>query len=434
MRWNLQRKGMIATVAVALVASLFAAGPAGAADSKDDLTKKRNANAAELADLRESLEGTSTALQDAYLKLETANKELPIAQATMEAAQQKYAEAQQEYQQISDSLASAESQQAQVTEELAQDERTSEDSQKSLGRLARDAMANAETADSDLMLLMGASNIDDVADNYVATQVASRTRRTIITQAQQSAGENRNRKARLELVTEQIQDLKVQSQTALDKADQAKKDSEKAKQDLDALITEQTALAADLETKKASDQAEQAKIQAENKILDDQLQKIIDEENKKAGNPVGKPGGGSGGGAPATGSGFFGAPLSSLKVNSPFGWRIHPIYGTRKLHKGVDLAAACGTPIYASAAGTVVQSGYSGGYGNRTVISHGTVSGKVTMTTYNHQSKFLVSSGQKVSKGQKIGLAGTTGASTGCHLHFEIMFNGNVTDPMPYLR
>jgi murein DD-endopeptidase MepM/ murein hydrolase activator NlpD len=116
-------------------------------------------------------------------------------------------------------------------------------------------------------------------------------------------------------------------------------------------------------------------------------------------------------------------------IGSGFGWRVHPIYGTRRFHSGVDIGGACGQPIWAAEDGVVVSAGYNGGYGNATVIDHG--NGLATL--YAHQSLIQVIFGQKVSRAQQIGLVGTTGLSTGCHLHFEVRINGTPVDPVPYL-
>jgi len=116
-------------------------------------------------------------------------------------------------------------------------------------------------------------------------------------------------------------------------------------------------------------------------------------------------------------------------ISSEFGYRIHPVYGTKKYHSGMDMAAPGGSPILAAADGTVRFAGWNGGYGYCIIIDHG--SG--IQTLYGHSSKLLVSSGQKVSRGEKIALVGTTGTSTGNHLHFEVLNNGVATDPRPYL-
>ena len=131
-----------------------------------------------------------------------------------------------------------------------------------------------------------------------------------------------------------------------------------------------------------------------------------------------------------TGGIFCWPAPSYTRISSPYGYRIHPIYKTKKFHSGIDLAAPGGTNILAASDGVVVRAGWNGGYGNCIVIDHG---GGVS-TLYGHARKLLVSTGQKVTRGQVIALVGTTGASTGNHLHFEVLLNGKTTDPMPYLK
>lgn len=115
-------------------------------------------------------------------------------------------------------------------------------------------------------------------------------------------------------------------------------------------------------------------------------------------------------------------------ISSEFGYRIHPVYGTKKYHSGMDMAAPGGSPILAAANGTVRFAGWNGGYGYCVIIDHG----NGIQTLYGHSSKLLVSKGQTVSRGQQIALVGTTGTSTGNHLHFEVLNNGTPTNPRPY--
>lgn len=115
-------------------------------------------------------------------------------------------------------------------------------------------------------------------------------------------------------------------------------------------------------------------------------------------------------------------------ISSGFGPRIHPIYGYSLMHSGVDMNGDMGQKIVAAAAGTVFFAGVKGGYGNSIMIDHG--GGMVTL--YAHQSKFAVSNGQKVNTGQVIGYVGTSGVSTGPHLHFEVRINGNPVNPVKY--
>ncbi|MCB5274005.1 Lysostaphin [Arthrobacter sp. SO5] len=133
----------------------------------------------------------------------------------------------------------------------------------------------------------------------------------------------------------------------------------------------------------------------------------------------------------AASSGSLGAPLEAMTTVSAFGLRVSPITGgSGEFHRGQDFAAQCGTTVHAAAAGKVTFSGWHPyGGGNRVVIDHG----NGLETTYNHLSSSSVKVGQQVSRGDVVAMSGTTGASTGCHLHFEVMVNGDVVDPTGWL-
>jgi murein DD-endopeptidase MepM/ murein hydrolase activator NlpD len=125
---------------------------------------------------------------------------------------------------------------------------------------------------------------------------------------------------------------------------------------------------------------------------------------------------------------------SSTRITSPFGWRVHPIFGSRRFHSGIDIGAPSGADVVASGSGVVLKAsyGWNGGYGNQIWIDHG----DGLVSTYNHllAGSFSVSSGEAVGKGQRIAGIGSTGYSTGPHLHFETRVNGEPVDPMLYLK
>lgn len=117
------------------------------------------------------------------------------------------------------------------------------------------------------------------------------------------------------------------------------------------------------------------------------------------------------------------------RVSSPYGMRIHPIYKVKKMHTGIDIDAPSGAKIIAANSGKVIMAGWNGGYGNCVIIDHG--GGLATL--YAHQSKILVKVGDKVERGETIGKVGTTGLSTGPHLHFEVRKNGSTVNPQSYV-
>jgi murein DD-endopeptidase MepM/ murein hydrolase activator NlpD len=136
-------------------------------------------------------------------------------------------------------------------------------------------------------------------------------------------------------------------------------------------------------------------------------------------------------GGPVHSDGYLDYPVSG-SVTSPFGWRTHPIFGYRSLHDGIDFGAGCGTPIRAVADGTVIEEYFQTAWGNRVIIDHGFRNGVGLATISNHLSSYAVGTGTRVRRGDVIGYVGTTGWSTGCHLHFTVLQNGTPVDPQSW--
>ncbi|MCO1601557.1 murein hydrolase activator EnvC family protein [Desulfosporosinus nitroreducens] len=215
------------------------------------------------------------------------------------------------------------------------------------------------------------------------------------------------------------------------KAQISKKKSElQAKRDQAAKLEKESALVtADLEKKKSlqsnaleqNQKAQQAafdeidRLEAESKALTEKIRKLQATQAGK-GSP-------SGNGTISTWPvpGYY-------EITSPFGWRTHPITKKRSMHTGTDVGAPTGTKLHAAGAGVVIMAGWNTAYGNMTIIDHG--SGISTL--YGHQSRLDVSEGQSVEANQVIGAVGSTGWSTGAHLHFEVRVGGNPTDPLQY--
>ncbi|MBI2246019.1 MAG: peptidoglycan DD-metalloendopeptidase family protein [Nocardioides sp.] len=120
-------------------------------------------------------------------------------------------------------------------------------------------------------------------------------------------------------------------------------------------------------------------------------------------------------------------------VTSPFGYRIHPIYHYWGLHDGTDFGVSCGEGMRAVAGGTVIAKYYSAVYGNRLYLNLGQINGKNVTAVYNHATGYRVGVGDRVSQGEIVGYVGSTGWSTGCHLHFTVLVNGTAVDPMNWL-
>jgi murein DD-endopeptidase MepM/ murein hydrolase activator NlpD len=215
-------------------------------------------------------------------------------------------------------------------------------------------------------------------------------------------------------------------QEAKDKADyEATQEDQKAtrvelqtkKTELEAQITAANELIAGLEKNISEYKSEYEANAAQEKDIQSQITKKVAELEKQQKAQ-------SGSAIKGTGTWQWPVPSSSV-ISSPFGYRLHPIYGDMRFHSGIDISASSGSTIVAADSGTVVTAVYSSSYGNYVVISHG----NNTTSLYAHMSSMAVTSGQKVTKGQTIGYVGSTGWSTGPHCHFEVKVNGTLVDP-----
>ncbi|MGP1599878.1 MAG: murein hydrolase activator EnvC family protein [Dialister pneumosintes] len=199
------------------------------------------------------------------------------------------------------------------------------------------------------------------------------------------------------------------------------------KQELEKLAAEAKKAQQAIEMKRAEQQAVMDSAKAQRDAAEQMEQDLIASSERIRQQIQARQGGGME--PQVIGSGILGYPCSG-PITSPFGYRIHPIFGTTIYHSGIDIGVDEGTPVHAADSGAVIYSG-SGltGYGNVVIIDHG----NGLSTLYAHNSALLVSEGESVSKGQVVAYSGMTGYATGPHVHFEVRVNGSPTDPMGYL-
>ena len=204
----------------------------------------------------------------------------------------------------------------------------------------------------------------------------------------------------------------------------------------DALLAELVAKGMEYEDLMEESEDEQAQLAKEIANKKDEYDKAKYQEWLATSEPPAtRPAAPSGGNGGNTSSSTVGGiswkvPISYTAFTSPYGWRIHPISGTRKFHYGVDLAAPTGRPIYATRSGTVDTATYGSSAGYYVQINHG----DGYKSIYMHMTHYIVKPGQHVSQGQVIGYCGSTGGSTGPHLHFGISYQGNYVNPANYIR
>lgn len=236
---------------------------------------------------------------------------------------------------------------------------------------------------------------------------------------------------------ENVEELKAELEVAQTEQQAIRGELEFKQQQLEAQTTAAYEMLAGLENDlEAYNKAYEENEQAEKELADeiDELMKELQRQEAAAAAAAARPsGGGSSGGNSNTGSSVMGSgsfvwPATSYLVTSEYGYRVHPLQGVQKFHSGVDIGAGAGTPIYAAAAGTVATATYNDSYGNYVLINHG--GGNSTL--YAHMSSMAVSSGAYVTQGQVIGYVGSTGWSTGPHLHYEVRLNGSTVNPLSY--
>jgi murein DD-endopeptidase MepM/ murein hydrolase activator NlpD len=206
-------------------------------------------------------------------------------------------------------------------------------------------------------------------------------------------------------------------------------DQRRAKSQLDGLASERQNLVALTAQQRRHIQTQVTQMEDLSAAEESQLEALIQERQREL--EAQRRARGIAGGAPvSTGAvGSFTWPVTGT-ITSPFGWRSNPFGGAPDFHQGLDIAAPTGTTVTAAASGTVIMAQWYGGYGNYISIDHG---GGYS-TGYGHLSAIYVANGQTVQRGQAIGAVGSTGASTGPHLHFEVRINGKAVDPAPRLH
>ncbi len=448
---------VVALAAAILCAAALATTSADAVPAGSDPGKEKRQVDARVDRLTESLDDTSSDLAAAYAALEDTQSRLPAARAALERAESAALAAER-----ANAVAAQELEAARASEKKAQADldATSKEVSASRTRVAQfAAQVYQEQGFGQLDMALSSTDPQQFADRIALVDtvmdVQSETIERLATeQASLTALEDHLSALRADSAAK-----KKRAEAALARAQGARDAAAGAKADLDQLAATQATQAQAVEGKLAAERAQLAAAQAEQARLKAILKQRALEAKRRAaaakraeaarraasaaadakrraatGHSSGSTSGGSssGGGGSESSTGFLSRPTKIGYVSSEYGMRYHPILHYWRLHSGRDYAIPCGTPVYAAAKGTVIMSGYSGSYGNRIVVDHGLVRGEGLATTYNHLSSIRKHSG-RVSRGQLIGYSGTTGRSTGCHLHFETLENGEFVDPRTWL-
>lgn len=407
-----------AFLAAALVATLTSPSFAG---KKDDLKKKERAASSAAAEAKKDLDASTKEFRQAAASLSRAQSKLDAARSTLGQTRGRLATARAVDAQMQAKLDQSRADLEKARSKLTNKRRDLRRSEKAVEQFA---VQTIETGDPGLKAFSGLLRGEDpadfaeqvtlnnaVSDDQVATMQRLDASRVIL-------------KLNREKVQKLLDQVKVQrAQAAANLVE--KQRLEAAAQDQAVQVTKLVVARKGAKRSAAAAQAEDERQYreqvAERNRLEAQIRALAAQQVKTGG----KGSGGDKGGA-------LSYPVSA-PITSPYGMRVHPVTGVYKLHDGTDFGAACGTPVRAAAGGTVLQQYFNGAYGNRVILNNGVKRGVSVVTTYNHLSRFAVGAGSKVKRGQVIGYVGTTGYSTGCHLHFMVLTNGATTNPMGWL-
>jgi murein DD-endopeptidase MepM/ murein hydrolase activator NlpD len=413
----------------ALVAALVAGGMLGLpgavpASLADPVDSKKAAVDRQIAELKEQLEGASDDLVDAAVALKASQADLADARAALGTAEAAKASAIAADRELADELTFAQTQLGQAEKSLSAQETQEAQTRAALGELARETYVGNRL--SGLSVALSATTPEQFSDRLAIAGVALRAQGGAIERLTVVQADLRARSAKLDAIRARIAELKRRSEQVVAARTAAEQRAAAAEATVETLVQKQATEVANIQGKIAAEkqrlsglEAEQAKLQA---VLAARAKAARDAARRRQS---------TGGWVPPRSSGFlsYAAPGS---ITSGFGMRYHPILHYYRMHTGVDWGVACGTPVHAAADGDIVSAGPAGGYGNRVVIDHGEVGGGDLATTYNHLTRIVVFSGS-VRRGQLIAYSGTTGLSTGCHLHFETLLDGRYVNPMNYL-
>ncbi|MFB9715043.1 peptidoglycan DD-metalloendopeptidase family protein [Arthrobacter methylotrophus] len=436
---------------IALAASLGTA-PVARADNLDDQQAALNA---ESARVQQSLEFVDANIAKAAGDLVVYQGRLPGAQQALLEAQGRVASAVKEADALAARVDLAQQSKAQITAQLENDKQKITDTKKLIGQIAAQAYKSGGVP-TNVALLFGSNDGGNLTETMDLANQAMRSQNATMTKLTQQSATNVNSQARLDAVEQEIRDLKAKADAALEREKAARDDAAAKKDEVDKLIADTTRLNSQLQAAKPGIQAQIQQVKA---MQDAVAAEISDRDRKlreawlaeqqrvaaaaaaaaqaqgQAPQPFVPPASN-----PRGNFGLIHPVPASIPITSGFGWRATPpgtidFYGQGGyMHTGIDFGAPCGTPVYAAAAGTVFSAGWGNdGGGNRVKISHGVINGDSLTTVYYHNTSVVVSSGQQVSQGQLIAYSGTTGNSTGCHVHFETWVNGQAVDPMNLL-
>ncbi|WP_418908946.1 peptidoglycan DD-metalloendopeptidase family protein [Glutamicibacter endophyticus] len=468
-------KFLRASLGGVLALSLVVPAAVAFADELDDRKDQVEQN---ISDLNQDMEVLDSNIAETDRKLREQQAQVPVLQGRLADARARVQNAQAAVADLNNRLINAQNTRDQVQQSIADTAKKIAEAKSAVASMASEAYKRGG-ASSGLGMLLNMDSMTATANGLDLANRALEAQNSAYNDLAQEEATAKANEVRLEAVEQEISSLKQQAEQALAQEEAARDAAQKAKDELDALVSSTEALSSELEAQKPKIQARleaqekeyaavnaqikerqerlireaeerrrkaeaaERKRQAEAKARWEAEQKRKEAEAKRKKSSYKRPSYVAPTKKKVSEPSSWGLikPVSGGRITSTFGWRPTPAgtidYGGRGgyVHAGVDwgFGGQCGAPVHAAADGEVWFAGWGGSSGNKVTISHGVVKSKALATNYHHMSRIAVSNGQHVSQGQVIGYVGTTGNSTGCHMHFETVINGSPVNPLGLL-
>ncbi|WP_051299415.1 M23 family metallopeptidase [Arthrobacter castelli] len=456
-RVRLYGTAAVSTAAAAVLALGLLNGLPAGADQLDDMKDHKAQLEQRIDQVQENLAHLDADIVETLAQLKEHKEKLPGAKKRLAKAQASVAEAAREVEELTARVELAEQTKAKINEKLKLDKAEMAKTEQLIGQIATAAYKNGGMPSN--LSLFFSSEGGNLADSIGMAGQALRSQNAVLDRLSQQHATRVNTRARLADVEAEIKSLKKKAEAALVREKDARDKAAAEKEKVDKLIAQTSELSEQLKAKKPKVKAKLSRIEKERQQVQDdiaekqrqqrlawerkqeRLRKQAEARRQAQAEAQSRPAPAQA--PPSSSDSGFGLRLpvgSGISMTSGFGWRKTPA-GTIDfmgrggyMHTGLDFGTPCGVPVYAPADGKVwyADSAIPSG-GNRVVLTHGVVNGDALSTIYYHLQRSVVSPGQRVSKGELIAYAGNTGNSTGCHLHFETVLNGDAVNPLSVL-
>lgn len=458
----------IAATGLAAALGLGLAVPAMA----DELDDRKTALSTEITEASKSAEESARGLESAAQNLKTSQSELAKAESALASTQEELSSAQAEHARLAEQLALAQADLSEADAAVVAGEAAIEGQRSMIGEIARSDYQQQHQLIG-VAVLVEQGNTADMQSRMQVAETMMETNQSALQRLDEMQAQLADARAVKAAAEEAVATEEAAAQGAVDRLAELEATEKAQQQTLAAAVSANKDAQAAAQKQVAADESYYEELKEERESVNSRIAEREAEEKRKAAEkakaereareaaaakaaadkkaaaekaaadkkaeqakqaaakkpkPAAKKSTSSSKSSTKKSSSGLAAPVNG-RITSRYGMRVHPVTGVYKLHDGLDYGAACGTPIRAAADGRVTQRYYNAGYGNRIFVDHGRVNGKNTVTSYNHLSRYSAKVGDRVKQGEIIGYVGTTGYSTGCHLHLMVWQGGNLVNP-----